>query len=157
MRARVARVADYHPTTPFRRVSDVTFSEVHYYEPNVRDAYNRDRGRSLEPKDLEALLERLSGSPDLRPFRELVEPLRNHDRERNSDLVSTLKVFFASGANASETADRMLLHRNSTPYRLERVRELTGLDSRNYRARLAMQLGLLALEKEEELDEVEHP
>jgi sugar diacid utilization regulator len=49
------------------------------------------------------------------------------------------------------------LHRKSTPYRLERVRELTGLDSRNYRARLAMQLGLLALEKEEELDEVEHP
>jgi DNA-binding PucR family transcriptional regulator len=107
--------------------------------------------------DLEAMLEGLSGSPDLRPFRGLVEPLKKHDRERNSDLVRTLRVFFASGTNASETADRMLLHRNSIPYRLERVRELTGLDYRDHRARLALRLGLLALENEEEPDETEHP
>jgi DNA-binding PucR family transcriptional regulator len=110
----------------------------------------------LDPKNLEELLERLSGSPELRPFRELVEPLKKHDRERNSDLVHTLLVFFASGANSSEAADRLLLHRNSIPYRLERVRELTGLDYRDYRARLAMQLGLLAIDKEE-ADETEHP
>jgi sugar diacid utilization regulator len=54
----------------------------------------------LEPKDLQALLKELSGSPDLRPFRKLVDPLEKHDRERNSDLVRTLEVFFASGANA---------------------------------------------------------
>jgi DNA-binding PucR family transcriptional regulator len=111
----------------------------------------------LEPKDLQALLEELSDSPDLRPFRELVDPLKKHDQERNSDLVRTLEVFFESGANASEAADRLLLHRNSIPYRLERVRELTGLDYRDYRARLAMQLGLLALDKKEEPDETEHP
>ena len=111
----------------------------------------------MEAKDLQALLEGLSGSPDLRPFRALVEPLETHDRERNSDLVHTLEVFFASGANASEAADRLLLHRNSIPYRLERVRELTGLDYRDYRARLAMQLGLLALDTKEEADETEHP
>jgi DNA-binding PucR family transcriptional regulator len=111
----------------------------------------------LEPEDLESLLEGLSGSPDLRPFRELVEPLQRHDRERKSDLVRTLEVFFASGANASEAADRLLLHRNSIPYRLERVRELTGLDYRDHRARLAMQLGLLAIRRGEEPHEVEHP
>ena len=51
----------------------------------------------------------------------------------------------------------MLLRCNSIPYRLERARELTGLDYRDYRARLAMQLGLLALDKKEEADETEHP
>ncbi len=101
----------------------------------------------MEPEDLESLLEGLSGSPDLGPFRELVEPLQRHDRKRNSDLVRTLEVYFASGANASEAADRLLLHRNSIPYRLERVRELTGLDYRDHRARLAMQLGLLAIRR----------
>jgi DNA-binding PucR family transcriptional regulator len=115
------------------------------------------RSRSLEPDYLQALLEELSGSPDLCPFRKLVEPLEKHDRERNTDLVRTLRVFFASGTNASATADRMLLHRNSIPYRLERVRELTGLDFRDHRARLAMQLGLLALDIKEEADETEHP
>jgi DNA-binding PucR family transcriptional regulator len=112
----------------------------------------------LDPKDLEALLEGLSGSPELRPFRELVEPLKKHDRERNSDLVRTLRVFFASGANLSRTADGLLLHRNSVNYRLERFRELTGLDYRDPRARLAMQLGLLAIGKERSKnDEDEHP
>src|ERR687886_2524134 len=119
--------------------------------PHFQEAHNRSQ--SLEAKDLEVLLEELSGSPDLRPFWELVEPLRRHDRERNSDLVRTLEVFFASGANASEAADRLLLHRNSVPYRLERVRELTGLDSRDHRARLVMQLGLLAIKEERSRNE----
>ena len=111
----------------------------------------------MEPKDLEASLGGLSTSPELRRFRELIEPLQKHDRERNSDLVRTLGVFFASGANVSRAADRLLLHRNSMNYRLERVRELTGLDYRDHRASLALRLGLLALEKEEEPDETEHP
>jgi DNA-binding PucR family transcriptional regulator len=116
-----------------------------------------ERG-GLEPKDLKALLERLAGSPDLRPFRELIEPLRKHDAKHNSDLMRTLEVFFACGANASETADRLLLHRNSVPYRLERVRELTGLDSRDHRARLVMQLGLLAIKEERSRNEEDqHP
>ena len=110
----------------------------------------------MDPKDPQALLEGLSGSPELRPFRELVAPLKKHDRERNSDLVRTLRVFFASGSNSSEAADKLLLHRNSIPYRLERVRELSGLDFRDYQARFAIQLGLLAIDKEE-ADETEHP
>jgi DNA-binding PucR family transcriptional regulator len=116
------------------------------------------RSRSLEPEDLQALLEGLCGSPELRPFRELVEPLEKRDRERNSDLVRTLRVFFASGANVSKAADSLLLHRNSMTYRLERVSELTGLDFRDHRVRLAMQLGLLAIGKERSTnDEDEHP
>ena len=112
----------------------------------------------MEPKDLEALLETLSGSPELRPFRRLVEPLEGYDRDRNSDLVRTLSVFFASGSNVSRAADGLLLHRNSMNYRLERVRELTGLDYRDDRARLAMQLGLLAIgEKRRTKHEDEHP
>ena len=112
----------------------------------------------MDPKDLQALLEGLSGSPELRPFRELIEPLKKHDRERNSDLVRTLRVFFATGANVSRTADRLLLHRNSMNYRLERVRELTGLNYRDHRAGLAMQLGLLAIEWERSTNaEDEHP
>jgi purine catabolism regulator len=97
--------------------------------------------------DLESLLDELARSPDLAPFRVLVEPLYAHDLERRSDLVRTLRVYLASGANASEAADRLFLHRNSLLYRLERVRKLTGLDLKDPRARLALQLGLLASER----------
>jgi len=100
----------------------------------------------LEP---ERLLRRLAASPDLRPFRELVGPLVVHDEGHGGDLVRTLRVLFDSGGNMSEAAERLFLHRNSVPYRLERVRELTGLDWRRGGDRFALQLGLLAIEEEE--------
>jgi DNA-binding PucR family transcriptional regulator len=86
-----------------------------------------------------------------------VRPLVEHDLRRRSDLVRTLRAYFAAGANASEAADRMFLHRNSMLYRLQRIQKLTGLDLKDPEASLALQLGLLALEKGGEPDEVEHP
>jgi DNA-binding PucR family transcriptional regulator len=104
------------------------------------------------------MFEALAGSPDLHPFRNLVEPLQTYDREHGSDLVHTLRAFFAANANASEAADRLYLHRNSLPYRLSRIQKLTGLDLKDHRARLALQLGLLAItiERNDE-DEDERP
>ena len=107
--------------------------------------------------DARSLLDRLASSPDLAPFGELVGPIVEHDRERGSDLVRTLRVYFAAGANASEAADRLFLHRNSLLYRLERITNLTGLDLKDHRVALALQLGLLAVEKGEARHEVEHP
>ena len=93
--------------------------------------------------ETERLLRELARSRALEPFRALVEPLVEHDRERRSDLVKTLKVYFDAGANASEAADRLFLHRNSMLYRLSRVEKLTGLNLKDPGARLALQLGLL--------------
>ena len=107
--------------------------------------------------DTERLLTELARSPDLAPFRELMRPLVERDRERHSDLVRTLRVYFAAGANVSEAADRLFLHRNSMLYRLERIQKLTGLDLKDPGARLALQLGLLTPEKGEKVDEIEHP
>lgn len=100
--------------------------------------------------DVGAMLEELSRSAQLRPFGRLLDPLAAYDAERGSDLVRTLTVFFECGENASEAADRMFLHRNSMSYRLERARELTGLDYRDNQDRLALRLGLLALRSESE-------
>jgi DNA-binding PucR family transcriptional regulator len=93
--------------------------------------------------ETERLLQELARGRALQPFRALVEPLVEYDCERRSDLVKTLKVYFEAGANASEAADRLFLHRNSLLYRLSRVEKLTGLDLKDPRARLALQLGLL--------------
>lgn len=106
--------------------------------------------------DVESLIHALSLSEDLTPLCTLVEPLVEHDRKRGSDLVKTLKTYFAAGANASEAADRLFLHRNSMTYRLERIGSLTGLDLRDHRVALALQLGLLCLQRGEK-DEDKHP
>ncbi|QIN80563.1 hypothetical protein GBA65_20915 [Rubrobacter marinus] len=99
--------------------------------------------------DPDLLLTRLSRSKDLAPFRALVEPLFRYDRERGSDLVRTLRVYFACGANASEAADKLFLHRNSLLYRLSRIERLTGKGLKNPEVGLILQLGLLAAEGEE--------
>ena len=71
-------------------------------------------------------------------------------------LIKTLRTFFAAGANASEAADRLFLHRNSMPTRLERIGEAYGLDLREPGAALALQLGLLSLQRGEK-NEDKHP
>jgi DNA-binding PucR family transcriptional regulator len=105
--------------------------------------------------DVERLIADLSDSGDLLPFRRLVRPLVEHDRARGSDLVKTLRTYFAAGANATEAADRLYLHRNSMAYRLERIGRLTGLDLRDHNVALALQLGLLSI-KRGDADEAEH-
>jgi DNA-binding PucR family transcriptional regulator len=109
--------------------------------------------------ETERLLRELARGRALEPFRALVEPLVEHDRERRSDLVKTLKVYFDTGANASEAADRLFLHRNSMLYRLSRVEKLTGLNLKDPRAMLALQLGLLDVGARERSadDATEHP
>jgi DNA-binding PucR family transcriptional regulator len=109
--------------------------------------------------ETERLLRELARGRALEPFRALVEPLVEHDRERRSDLVKTLKVYFDTGANASEAADRLFLHRNSMLYRLSRVEKLTGLNFKDPQARLALQLGLLDVGARERSadDATEHP
>ena len=106
--------------------------------------------------DTEQLLRELAEGSALEPFRALIEPLREHDRARRSDLVRTLKTYFSASGNASEAADRLFLHRNSMLYRLERIQKLTGLALRDDRVALALQLGLLANERGER-DAAEHP
>jgi purine catabolism regulator len=105
---------------------------------------------------VELLLQELAEGSALEPFGALISPLREHDRARGSDLVRTLKTYFATGANASEAADRLFLHRNSMLYRLERIQALTGLDLKDDRVALALQLGLLVDERGER-DATEHP
>lgn len=107
----------------------------------------------MDPKPL---LDGLAKSTNLSAFRGLVVPLLDYDHKRGSDLIRTLSVYFDTGTNASETADRLFLHRNSLLYRLERIQELTGLDLKEPEARLALQLGLLTIRKGEE-NEAQHP
>jgi DNA-binding PucR family transcriptional regulator len=106
--------------------------------------------------DVDALLQELAVDPVLEPFQALISPLQEHDRARGSDLVRTLRTYFAAGTNASEAADRLFLHRNSMLYRLERIQKLIGLDLKDDRVALALRLGLLVNERGER-DATQHP
>ena len=101
------------------------------------------------------LLRDLAEGAALEPFRTLIEPLREHDRTRRSDLVLTLKTYFSAGGNASEAADRLFLHRNSMLYRLERT-EADRFRLERRQGSACATTGLLAIERGER-DATEHP
>ena len=71
-------------------------------------------------------------------YAETVEPLVAYDEQYETDLVQTLETFLECDGNVANTASRLFTHRHTIRYRLERVRDLCGLDvSLDRRAREA--------------------
>ena len=50
---------------------------------------------------------------------------------KNQELVDTLVIYFECNGNMDETASRMYTHKNTIKYRLNKIKELTGLDVKN--------------------------
>jgi sugar diacid utilization regulator len=78
-------------------------------------------------------------------FAETVEPLVAYDEQYDTNLVQTLETFLDADGNVAGTAQRLFTHRHTIRYRLERVRELTGLDVSSTDGRESLGLGLKAM------------
>jgi sugar diacid utilization regulator len=93
------------------------------------------------------LLASMSEHPDeLRRFyAETLETLVAYDEQYETDLVTTLETFLDANGNVAGTAQRLFTHRHTIRYRLERVRELTGLDGGSSDGREKLSLGLKAM------------
>jgi sugar diacid utilization regulator len=78
-------------------------------------------------------------------FDETVAPLIGYDDQYETELVRTLETFLDEDANVARTAERLFTHRHTIRYRLERVRELTGLDVGSTEGRERLGLGLKAM------------
>jgi DNA-binding PucR family transcriptional regulator len=74
-----------------------------------------------------------------------VEPLVAYDEQYETGLVPTLESFLECDGNVAQTAQRMYTHRHTIRYRLERVRELSGLDVGSSEGREKLSLGLKAM------------
>jgi sugar diacid utilization regulator len=78
-------------------------------------------------------------------YAETVEPLVAYDGQYETDLVQTLETFLECDGNVANTAQRLYTHRHTIRYRLERVRDLTGLDVSSTDGREKLGLGLKAM------------
>ena len=61
-------------------------------------------------------------------YEDTVEPLVRYDRQYRSELLSTLEEYLAGDCNMNATARSIHAHRHTVAYRLDRIRELSGLD-----------------------------
>ena len=93
------------------------------------------------------LLPAMSEDPaELQRFHdETVAPLVAYDEQYETELVKTLESFLDADGNVAGTAAKLFTHRHTVRYRLERVRELTGLDVGSTDGRERLGLGLKAM------------
>ncbi len=80
---------------------------------------------------------------ELKTFHEeTVAALIEYDQKHNSELLKTLETYFASNENINEAAAALFAHRHTVRYRLERIKELCGLDIYNSDDKERLALGL---------------
>ncbi len=88
------------------------------------------------------LLSLLVGSPELSKFYNETLGELTANTPQNNDFLLTLDAFFEEHGNLTRTAKRLHIHRNTLLYRMDRIKEISGLDLENPETRLAVHLAL---------------
>ena len=78
-------------------------------------------------------------------YDETVATLVAYDSQYETELVGTVEAFLDADGNVAATSQRLFTHRHTVRYRLDRVRELTGLDVGSSDGREKLSLGLKAM------------
>lgn len=77
-------------------------------------------------------------------YDDTIAPLVRYDEQYGSELVATLEAWFEHDCSTVATAGAIFVHRHTVAYRLERVKELSGLDPLKSEDRERLGLGLKA-------------
>jgi sugar diacid utilization regulator len=78
-------------------------------------------------------------------YTDTIAPLIAYDEQYGTELVNTLETFLANDGSMANTCKQMFTHRHTIRYRLERMRELSGLDVNSTDGRERLSLGLKAM------------
>ncbi|MCM3639143.1 PucR family transcriptional regulator ligand-binding domain-containing protein [Sporosarcina luteola] len=71
-----------------------------------------------------------------------LKELLDYQQANQSDLLETLQTFLECNQNAAQTAKLLFVHYKTVVYRLERVREITGMDFDDSEEMLSVRVGL---------------
>ena len=69
-----------------------------------------------------------------------IDQFFNHRPLLQEELVETLNMFLENDLHVKETSERLHIHRNTLTYRLDRIKELWGLDARVFNDAINLQL-----------------
>lgn len=81
--------------------------------------------------------------PELHKFYdEILGSLVEYDKEKDSELIETLKTYFHCGGNLKKISKEMYIHYNTIIYRIQRIKEILGIDFDNHENMLNLQICL---------------
>jgi purine catabolism regulator len=75
-------------------------------------------------------------------YEKTLGPLLEYDMRQHADLIKTLEAFFACHGNLSQTAEMLIVHRNTLLYRMNRINEIAQIDLDRPEIRLALHLAI---------------
>lgn len=85
-----------------------------------------------------------TAAPDaVAAVRELLTPLREHDAQRHTSLVNTLRVVLSNDGKLVDVARSLNIHSNSLRYRIARIEEIIGGSLHDRDTRTALSLALM--------------
>ncbi|RAP74841.1 PucR family transcriptional regulator [Paenibacillus montanisoli] len=89
-------------------------------------------------------LERLLNTiPELHRMKFVEQALKRTDAFLEPEILTTLETFFSLDCNVSETAKKLYIHRNTLLYRLDKLKQETELDVRQFRDAVLVKIILL--------------
>lgn len=104
---------------------------------------NKERVMHVNDYLLESILQDLNKDTIAKIQKEIQPILQADDWP---DIAQTIKVWCDSGFNKVKTANSLHVHRNTLQYRLEKIKEMTKADTKDYRKMMYFYLGILLVE-----------
>lgn len=87
-------------------------------------------GHFTKPEDLKTFI-----PPSL-------QKLLDYPQANKNDLITTLKVFLQCNQNATKASQLLFIHHKTAVYRIERIKEITGMNFEDAEEMLQVQIGL---------------
>lgn len=78
--------------------------------------------------------------------KETIIPLIDYDKSNKTEFVRTLKTYFQCNGNMKKISEKMYMHYNTIIYRLQKIREITGVNIDDCDSRLNLLIALKALD-----------
>ncbi len=69
-------------------------------------------------------------------------PLVEYDQKKSTELVKTLEAYFENNGNFKKISDDIFAHYNTVLYRMQRIREVTGMDLERFDDRLSLEIAV---------------
>ncbi|WP_425755772.1 PucR family transcriptional regulator [Ihubacter sp. rT4E-8] len=64
--------------------------------------------------------------------KDILKTTEDYDIENNSHLLNTLQIYIETNCDLTATAKKLSQHKNTIRYRLNKIKDLTGLDYKNF-------------------------
>lgn len=112
-----------------------------------------DSGKLLLYKNLgiyKVLLTLTDKDAVLEYIKDTVLPLYDYDKMNHTDLVKVLRCYLENDCSVKETAQKLIVHRNTVNYKIGKVSEILKKDLSGFDIRFQLNLGFLLYQMYEE-------